>query len=614
MKTINSRPNQMAHLSQHGHNLSFDFAFTSPVGYLLPVMYDFLNVGEKVDIDLGLGTITNPLLKPALTRIDEHIDVFFVPLRKLSTIAPEIMENVDDLTTSAITSSTARAMNGDLVPTFDLTKVVEDFVQNKSVTYDKPVNYLKPQLSNLLASCRLLEHLGYNPDIFDGVSEQWGNADDYQPSINPLNLLAYQAIYYDYYRLSSFEQNVVSAYNIDFGYNHPVLAQDVGKFAELHCRPYRRDYFKNIEPSPLQSSLGVLLDNTALGSLSFSDIYLPKSATSPNSYGYRTSDPTGSVTVNDGTNVRTIPPGGSTATALGYYMDNLNTANIRQMFAFEKYLRVTQRSGKHTDDQIAAHYGVKVPRTLSNEVMHIGSFHSVIDFQAVVSTADTQTEALGALAGRGYSKGGKSSHIKFKAPCHGIIMALYSSEPSLMYHTGIDKLNLMYNLFDYPKPEFDHLGMQPLFGYEFRAVQGYAATRYGWQFRYAQFKQKYDRATYAFTSNIHGYYDPSDLSMPTYGIGPYQAYAITEQNLQSNNIGWYNTLYVKPTDTDQIFLVGFDPLAGFPWTLTFSGNDELYSYVRAQLSNQYATDPFIHKFSCRYFKTSWMSVFGEPEL
>lgn len=644
--SINSRPDSVAHLPRHGHNLSHDFAFTSPVGYLLPVEYDFLFPGDKVYVDFNLNTVTNPLSKPCMTKIKEHIDVFFVPLRKLRTVAPEVIMNVDDLPTSYITKS--YVSNGQVFPSVSFLSYGSVLSSNLESEIHDAANYTEAAENarayvntDVLPRVRLLEHLGYNPDIFaNGQTSQKWRADDYQPQVSLMMLCAYQAIYYDYYRLSNFFSNNVSAYNVDFSDLHPIGNQDLDLFLELHSRPYKRDYFKNIEPSPLQSSLGVLRDQS---NLDFSSVtnYLFGGA-----YGLNGAD---GVVGNEVTNI-SVPKTpstkivtnsvGATQTPLvdntgamrinqyagSYYWNiengGVNTISIRTAFAIEKLLRVTQRAGKHYDDQVAAHFGVKVPKGIANEVIYLGSKSQLIEFGTVISTAATDDSPLGNLAGRGYSKKSNGKRIKFKAPCHGVLMAIYSAEPDILYHTGLDKIHTLLDIYDFPVPEFDKLGMQPLFAYERRAAIDIASERLGWQFRYANFKQKYDRCTYAFTNHDYGKVtletEDVDISLG-YGRGAYAPYVISDQNshLLSSASRYRNSLIVSPNDTDQIFLVGFDPAVILTPTLAKYVGDGYAKggdVLSAMLSSQYTTDPLIHLLNINYKKQTFMSTFGEPEL
>lgn len=57
--------------------------FTSLCGYLLPVYWDYLEPGDKVNIKTLLRTRTQPLSKPAMATVIERIEWFAVPISQL---------------------------------------------------------------------------------------------------------------------------------------------------------------------------------------------------------------------------------------------------------------------------------------------------------------------------------------------------------------------------------------------------------------------------------------------------------------------------------------------------------------------------------------------------
>lgn len=184
----------------------------------------------------------------------------------------------------------------------------------------------------------------------------------------------------------------------------------------------------------------------------------------------------------------------------------LNAANVRTLFAADKLLEVTRRAGKHYDAQTLAHFGVQVPDMIEGQAIRLGHHSQDIIIGDVVSTAQTDSTPLGEIAGKGYSAQG-SKPVDFTAPCHGVLMAIYSCVPNLDYYQeGMDKLNALIEKSDFFIPEYDNLGMQPLFGYqafadmgqEIAPMQGYKPETWntsilGWQYRYMEFKQKFNR-------------------------------------------------------------------------------------------------------------------------
>lgn len=57
--------------------------FTSSVGQCIPVYYDLLSPNDKVHIESALLTRTQTLSSNPMTRVQEHIDYFFVPYRRV---------------------------------------------------------------------------------------------------------------------------------------------------------------------------------------------------------------------------------------------------------------------------------------------------------------------------------------------------------------------------------------------------------------------------------------------------------------------------------------------------------------------------------------------------
>ena len=57
--------------------------FTSAAGYLIPVYWDFLSPGDKVNMRTLLRTQSQPLTKPAMATCIERIEWFAVPIDQL---------------------------------------------------------------------------------------------------------------------------------------------------------------------------------------------------------------------------------------------------------------------------------------------------------------------------------------------------------------------------------------------------------------------------------------------------------------------------------------------------------------------------------------------------
>lgn len=271
----------------------------------------------------------------------------------------------------------------------------------------------------------------------------------------------------------------------------------------------------------------------------------------------------------------------------------LTTSRIRTAFALEKLQRITQRAGKHYDDQTLVHFGFKVNQGLSGEVYKIGSYHTMLGIQKVTSTADTQGAALGEQAGVGFGLlDGRKKKFSFTAPCHGIVMAIWSCAPRYKYIGAVDKLGFKTRLWDFYKPSLDNLGSQPLFAYETNHAassgSGQPSTAVvGWQWRFMESKVKFNRVSPVFA---------------TTGKNPWSMVSLPETPVYEGQ--------VSPTDLNDLLNAQYSVAPA--WPEIGSQQDHVTSvgnFVKA-----YLRDPFVVDFKMDSSKVSTMSTFGEENL
>ena len=227
---------------------------------------------------------------------------------------------------------------------------------------------------------------------------------------------------------------------------------------------------------------------------------------------------------------------------LSTLIDGVNSVQgLRLAYAYDRLFSITQRAGKHYDDQVMAHLGVDIPQGVSGESYYLGCHTSNLVIGEVVGTAagtdgEGSSSVLGELAGRGLGASRKNKRIKFRAPDDGYLMALYCCVPEIEYRDyGINKINLYNSVNDYPRPEFDRLGMQPLYIWQGSGYYGVESAIYGWQYRWSELKLSYDRVHGAFNYTLRNWtsaINPVDLG---YTLGG------------SWNVGLENRFYIPPT-------------------------------------------------------------------
>lgn len=501
---IDALPKYVNRQSRHGHNLSHDFSFTSSTGHLLTLFATRLDPKDTIQGKVDMFTRTQPLLNAASVDIEEFIDYFFVPLEMLYSGFGDYIYQVNE-PYSRVTQINLNNQQGNL-PVLDWERVMQGtlgdlFYEDETViaALNNPDHFEFD--TGFMSVYRNLFHNYYNPNalfkyVVDsrGDQEAFGDyvvpVDYYQPNVLPIYLMAYNAVYEHFYRLDDREEFDAGLYNIDdCVYDGDPLETNFDKyFYELKYRPLFFDYFTSGKVAPLINSNNILSTGSATTDLTRINNYM-------SSNGIKlTSD-----------NDSSAPSPLENATGLRPNVNTWTTSNLRSMFAVEKLLSITNRSKKTYDAQVMAHLGVDMPIDYFHNIQFIGSQRSSIHVGEVISTAGTEDTPLGDIAGKGYSQMGGDG-VKFTAPCHGVFIAIYSAVPRVRYYAPLEKHSMVTDRLSFFHPEYEKLGMQPIFGYEAFAVPGsdYTAnsTVLCWQMRYEELKRRFNKVSPAFVDTI----------------------------------------------------------------------------------------------------------------
>lgn len=583
MGNLFKNPSHKAQLGYNGFDMSHLLQFSSSTGHLLPVYYDLLNPGDKVTCQTILKTRTLELASAAMAKVTEHIEWFFVPMTQIYSIFGDWFNGIQDVKSSLF------SINGDgkFNDTDDMDAQLPYITPNDFASVIG-ISLQEDMFNDVGGNLRLMEHLGIPAAV--GINEGDWSEPFWNAAVCPIFGAAYQKIWFDFYRDADRSANDPNYYSLDQFYNRPQQIGDTGtNFFILRYRKARKDFFTNVFVSPvfgiagtnsfsdvdsnLTNPIGLAFESYLLGSHSNFDGASPAS---------------GNTTLKvDETNPTTVMPSLlNTVYGSGNVGNYFSPTAIRSGFAIQKLLEVTRRAGKHYDAQTLAHFGVSVPKGISGEVMFLGGSDSQLNIGDVIATATgsagDSTSVLGQVGGKGYGYG-DSDKIKFEAPCHGVLMAIYSSEVDRQYDwMGLDKLNTYFNRSSWFTPELDNLGPQPLFRYQsFFSPDDSAANALvlGWQYRWSELKCKFNKA-------ITGL-----------GIGRTLDYWTTHKEALNS----ITNFYVSPRDLDSIMLV--------PYDVSFKD-------VRNS-DNQYIcydTDPLIHELYFDVKKASKMSVYSLENL
>ena len=594
-----------------GHDLSHKIGFTSSVGQLLPIFSDVALPGDEyfLSADIRLAR-TMPLASAAMCDIELIVEHFFVPAFLIYQPFGSVVYGINDNFSSAFpTSSQFKGL-----PKLDLNDLYTKLRARTNAILDKNGQITE---SPRQAAFRLADCLGLSPKVLamDGTDIATAQAKAVSPVVFPWQLCTYHAIYQHFYRLDDKEEQDTSWCNLDRFYNVGTIpvtggsALDDVMWMRLHYRPYKFDYFTGANKSPLINQLNLLDDNISNNqNLTRMKNWLSVSENDVQA-GSQIGSSISSLGASVPVNVKNSVGSSSNPTFLDI-SDAINTASLRALFANEKLLSITSRSKKKYDDQTLAHFGVDVPHDVKHEITFIGRDKVRVDINAVVSQAETSIP-LGELAGMGTASMKGEGH-KFVAPCHGFVMSIYSAVPRYRYIGGLRRENAITDRIDFFQPEYDSLGQQPLFGYEcddsYDTNGNYipAGQICGWEYRYQQFKTRYDRASCAFMRDEFGQMNGNTLESWMLAKRPFSF---------DFGAGWiYNntglmTLYqnnaldpwtIFPTDLNQLMLVNYSmnysdiAFEDKPWLC-------------------YSRDPFVLDAEIKCKKVSIMSKYSMPD-
>lgn len=595
MANINQKPNVSSKRGHNGFDMSMRRLFSAPCGMLLPVYSDFAIAGDKYKFTPNAFIRTEAIETAAFTQFKCHFDAFFVPFRLMYQFWNEFYNCVYDAHTDFVDDSDSTTLNFKL-PNIVLDSVIDiennsalsSVSQTSSIVRLNLDEFGVPKAWNLR---RLYDLFGYG-----NLTKQTTNTAGNIGSRNIFNYLAYHKIFYSHFNKGDWFPSRPSLYNIDSLHGKSINAGQTAIFSTIHYRPWRTDYFNNIYPSPtFSTAFSNYLRNSA-----FSPISDVRKAVNPED-----STPTPNFLYSSVNNASGQP----------YLLgsdDQFNAADLRSVFALDRLMRVTALSGTHYDDQTFAHLGVKLPAGLSNEAYRVGSSSFDLNINEVVATSTTTADAVGSvigdIAGKGFGSNANPDTFDFTCPESGVFMCLFSIEPIVDYSSQcIDKLNTLSDTFDFYHPELDDIGMQPLTTSLLSGISNNPVFN-GWQYRYSEFKQKYNIVN-------EGFYETDKEIWQT----NFQTSAAANGY---NIIDRFNRFYISPQYSNTIFALPFPRFQD----LTVNGYTRPASYDNSgnngtnwqnkfnQPRNIYSGDNFLVQADFKCYKSSIMSVHSLPRI
>lgn len=464
MKKLEIRPSR-ANRPRNAFDLSQRHMFTAPVGALLPVLSLDLIPHDHVEINAQDFMRTLPMNSAAFMSLRGVYEFFFVPYSQLWHSFDQFIAGTNDYRSNFYDTTSVPSA----VPSVNRLDLFKDILKDTTEDF--------MGFKNQDNAFRLLDLLGYGY-LVKASKKKGFEHNVFSGSVTPLRAAAYQKIYSDYYRNTTYEPYEVDSFNFDKVTGSTMAISDFKKMLQLRYRNLPVDYLTNLRPSPLFKSPNMDALQEALA------------VSSPSSkYGVITSD--------------------KTSVALSAGNGSLTTSTIRGAFALDKLLSISMRAGKTYAEQMEAHFGVKTSEGRDGQVYYLGGFDSNFETGDVTQTGGTSGEGskdagyLGRVVGKSIGVG--KGHVSFDAKEHGVLMCIYSAVPAMQYDSSrVDPFVHKITRGDFFIPEFEDLGMQPLMNYNvldhgrdpsgngFDDPNARGALPFGWQLRYSEYKTAID--------------------------------------------------------------------------------------------------------------------------
>lgn len=553
--------------SRAGFDLSRKVNYSSKCGEYLPVLCIPCLTSDDHIISLQQFSRTQPLNASAFARIRSYYNFYFVPLQQMwnkgNTLITQMLSNVQHASGRLLSDNLA--LSGKF-PYFTTQQLAEYIT-----ALDDKVNEFG--LYRAWQTCKLLEYLQYGR-FYDYITQKAGGKGytwTDHPMLNNLNhspfpLFAYQKIYADRGRYTQWERANPATFNCDYIKGTDDLQMDLSgedfvnsfNFLDMRYCNWQKDLLHGVIPQAQYGEASVV-------DIEGSDVTLLPDG----NFTFKKSDgtsPSLNVNLQTNSNGGVISNGSQmfySSGLKGTFASNgsISILAIRRAEAAQKWKEISLCTEEDYASQIEAHWNQKVSPLLSDSVSWLGSVEVNLDINEVVNTNITGDNAAD-IAGKAVQSGNGS--VKFKGNgLAGFLLCVAHTLPIVDYITSApDFSTLLTDATDWPIPEFDRIGMEPV-----PVIRGLNPvlenkmqppispdTYFGYAPRYFDWKTALDRSMGAFATTLQHWIVPFDDEQLLEAAGTLFP---NNPNVEpdSINAGFFK---VSPRSLDKLFAVEVD--------------------------------------------------------
>jgi hypothetical protein len=423
-------------------DLTHDVKLSCNMGELVPILNMPCLPGDKVQLSGETLVRFAPMLAPMMHRVDITIHYFFCPYRIL-------WPNWEKFITGVALDPNAATT----VPAYPVIDIISESADPDTV--------------------RLADYLGVPPTA--------GQATELAFPISAMPFVAYNRIWFEYYRDQNQQQPGEKPFELGDGLN--VL----GTLGHLHNRAWEHDYFTaalpwaqkggNVRvPTETGATGGTLLSIAGSGGGSF--------------------PVAGALAVDTDHQISTG------ITPLEVNMGTIN--DLRKAYKLQEWLEKNARGGTRYKESLLAHFGVNTSDKRLQRPEYITGLKTPVVVSEVLNTTGTIDLPQGNMAGHGVAVTSGNAGTYFCEE-HGIILGIMSILPKTAYQQGLPKDFIKFDYLDFGWPEFAHLGEQPIDLNEIYAYVQPAQPGEAWGYipRYSEYKFMLNRVAGDFRTTLN---------------------------------------------------------------------------------------------------------------
>ncbi len=314
--------------------------------------------------------------------------------------------------------------------------------------------------------------------------------------LSALPFRAYESIYNGFYR-----NTIVNPFTLNGKPEYDIFCTTQEDGADntpyrLFSRNWEQDFLTTAVPSPQQGTAPLVGAQQRAKNQRFQ---LSTTATGSKTNYYVNTDKVGDEQLLTGiTGYDKNTPEASVQALNEMIQFGISINDFRNVNALQRWLEKNVRRGFRYKDQVLSHFCVELSYEECDMPEYIGGISQDVNVQTIHQTAETTDQPLGAFAGNAMCVGSSKHEIDHYCDEEGFIIGILSVSPIPVYSQLLPKMfTKVNNPLDYFKPEFGHIGLQPISYREVCPLQAFAEkksldTTFGYQRAWYDYLASYD--------------------------------------------------------------------------------------------------------------------------